>query len=254
VDATVTRAKRSALRWTLVRERAVVLIALVIVVIVSVLAMMRTGDMLMMGRYGALAYAVLLFLMWWTMMMAMMLPSAAPAILTFASINERLTGRGTVAEFTLGYGLVWTLFSLMAAALHLIFETFVPFTGMMAVTSRTAGGILLIAAGLYQVTPLKAACLRHCQAPVFFLARHWRAGRAGALAMGLHHGLYCLGCCWVLMAVLFYGGVMELSWIAGLALYVLAEKLIPAHWPMRHLSGAVLILWGAVVLVRTWIA
>jgi predicted metal-binding membrane protein len=118
----------------------------------------------------------------------------------------------------------------------------------MAVTSRAVGGVLLIAAGIYQLTPLKAACLRKCQTPLFFLARNWRSGRLAAFRMGAHHGIYCLGCCWVLMALLFYGGVMELSWILGLALYVLAEKLLPPGWFVRRLSGAILIVWGIAIL------
>jgi predicted metal-binding membrane protein len=115
---------------------------------------------------------------------------------------------------------------------------------MMAVISTTLGAALLIAAGLYQLSPLKQACLRKCQTPLMFFARNWRKGYGGALHMGLSHGLYCLGCCWVLMGLLFYGGVMELRWIVGLALYVAAEKLIPASTRLSRLMGIMLIGWG----------
>jgi predicted metal-binding membrane protein len=244
MDARVDRSRPSALEAILARERIIVLAALAIIVVVSGLAMIRAGDALMMGGQGSLAYAALIFVMWWTMMMAMMLPSAAPAILTFGAINRRLRGSGSVGEFALGYAAVWTLFSLAATLIHLGFERLVPMTGMMAVTSRGVGAALLIAAGIYQFTPLKAVCLKKCQTPLFFFARNWRSGHLAPLRMGIHHGLYCLGCCWVLMAVLFYGGVMELDWILALALYVLAEKLIPPRWPLRQMSGLILVGWG----------
>jgi len=248
MDAPVGRPRSSPVTLLLLRERLVVLAALAIIIVISGWAMIRTGDTLMMGGQGSLAYAALLFLMWWLMMMAMMLPSAAPSILTFTAINRKLKGGGSTGEFAAGHGAVWTAFSLAAALIHLAFERFVPFTGMMAVTSRGIGAGLLMAAGAYQLTPLKGACLRKCRTPLFFLARNWKSGRLAALWMGIHHGLYCLGCCWALMAVLFYGGVMELNWSAGLALYVLAEKLLPARFPLRNLSGIILIAWGIAVL------
>jgi len=248
MDAPVTRSTSSALQIALARERIIVLTALVIVAAVSAMTMIHTGDALMRGGQGTFVYSLFVFLMWWTMMMAMMLPSAAPAILTFATINRKLRSEGSTGEFALGYAAVWTAFSLAATLLHLGFEKLVPFTGMMAVTSRTLGGVVLIASGVYQLTPLKAACLKKCQIPLFFLARNWQGGRAGALRMGVHHGLYCLGCCWVLMAVLFYGGVMELSWVLGIALYVLAEKLLPSRFRLRNISGVILVAWGIVIL------
>ena len=116
---------------------------------------------------------------------------------------------------------------------------------MMAVVSEVLGGSLLIAAGLYQLSPLKSACLRKCQAPLTFFANNWRKGSLGAFRMGLSHGLFCLGCCWVLMGLLFYGGVMELRWIVGLALYVAAEKLIPVGNRLSRFTGILLIGWGA---------
>ena len=232
-------------------ERRVVLAALVFVTALGLWATFHTGDMLMSPASpapGTIAYAVLLFIMWWTMMLAMMLPSAAPAILTYAALSRKFAQQGAAtappAIFAAGYAAIWTGFSAATVALQMSVEQFVPLTGMMAVISATLGAVLLIAAGLYQLSPLKQACLRKCQTPLMFFAHHWRKGYGGALRMGLSHGLYCLGCCWVLMGLLFYGGVMELRWIVGLALYVAAEKLIPAGARLSRFTGILLIGWG----------
>ena len=146
--------------------------------------------------------------------------------------------------FVAGYAAIWTAFSVAAVVLQMSVYDLVPMNGMMAVTSTTLGAVLLVAAGLYQLSPLKLACLRRCQSPLMFFARNWRKGYGGALRMGLSHGLYCLGCCWVLMGLLFYGGVMELRWIVGLAIYVAAEKLIPASGWLSRLTGIFLVGWG----------
>ncbi len=199
---------------------------------------------------GGIAYAALLFVMWWAMMLAMMLPSAAAAILSCAAISRKIPGQGAwaVPAFAAGYAAIWTGFSIAAVCLQIVTTRLIPLTGMMAVTSAALGGVLLVAAGLYQLTPLKNACLRQCQTPFMFLARNWRNGLAGAFRMGLSHGIYCMGCCWVLMLLLFYGGVMELTWIAGLAVYVASEKLIPARYHVERVAGIVLMLWGGWVL------
>jgi predicted metal-binding membrane protein len=226
-------------------ERWIVLTALALVAAFGLLVTLRLGDMLMMSSSSGLAYALLLFLMWWTMMMAMMLPSAAPAILTYAAVSRKMPYRGApVAVFAAGYGTIWTGFSIFAFALQLLLSEKIATSMMMAVSSAVIGGGLLVAAGLYQMSPLKYACLRKCQAPLMFFARHWQKGYAGAFRMGLSHGLYCVGCCWVLMGLLFYGGVMELRWIVGLALYVAAEKLIPAGSQLSRATGFILVGWG----------
>jgi predicted metal-binding membrane protein len=234
-----------------INERRVVLVALAIVTALGLWATFHTGDALMAidsSAPGTVAYAVLLFIMWWTMMLAMMLPSAAPAILIYGAVSRKSSQNGATAAplalFVAGYAAIWTGFSAVAAALQISVHDLAPMTGMMAVTSTALGAALLIAAGLYQLSPLKQACLRHCQTPLMFLARNWRKGYGGALRMGLSHGLYCLGCCWVLMGLLFYGGVMELRWIVGLALYVAAEKLIPAGTRLSRFMGIFLIGWG----------
>jgi predicted metal-binding membrane protein len=203
-------------------------------------------------------YALLMFFMWWVMMIAMMLPSAAPMILLHARVERSAKARAgevgglapTVA-FTFGYLLVWGLFSAIAAALQWAFERgglLSPMT--MNATSMLFAGVILLFAGAYQVTPIKQACLKHCRGPIQFLSRHWRPGAGGALRMGVHHGTYCLGCCWGLMAILFFGGVMNLYWIVGLALIVLLEKLVPLGPRFGTVIGGLLLIWGASFLVR----
>jgi predicted metal-binding membrane protein len=199
-------------------------------------------------------YAVLMFFMWWIMMMAMMLPSAAPMILLFAMVNRKQREKGApyvpTGIFAAGYVLVWGAFSLVAVGAQWGLERTGLMSSTMASTSAMLGAGLLIGAGIYQLTPLKHACLRHCRSPIFFISHHWRPGDLGALRMGIEHGAFCTGCCWFLMALLFYGGVMNLYWIAGIALFVLLEKTIPAgHW-LGRITGVLLIAWGgALVLV-----
>ncbi len=197
-------------------------------------------------------YAILMFFMWWIMMVAMMLPSAAPMILLFATVNrkQRETGHPCVATgiFTLGYVAAWATFSVVAMALQWGFERTGILSPMLVGNNVIFGGVLLLAAGVYQLTPIKHACLRHCRSPLAFLGAHWRQGARGALHMGFVHGVFCVGCCWFLMGLLFFGGVMNLYWITGLALFVLFEKTVPAgHWA-GYVTGVVLLIWGAKIL------
>jgi predicted metal-binding membrane protein len=194
-----------------------------------------------------------MFLMWAVMMVGLMLPSAAPMILMITMVNRRKQSRGrditSPGVFAAGYLAVWTAFSLAATLLQWLAQRSGALTPMMATTSAVTGGIVLVAAGVYQWTPLKTRCLRHCQSPLHFISTHWRDGAAGALRMGWWHGLYCLGCCWFLMGLLFVGGIMNLVWIAGLTVFVLVEKLWPARW-ISATSGLALVVWGAVVILR----
>ncbi len=215
------------------------------------------GDGVVMSAMRPMAWgagtAVLMFFMWWIMMIAMMLPSAAPMILLFATVNRRGAERGhpfvPTGVFAAGYVAMWGGFSVVAAGLQWGLADSGLLSSMMASTSVVLGGVLLIAAGAWQLTPLKQACLKHCRSPLHFITHRWRAGRAGALRMGIEHGAYCLGCCWFLMGLLFYGGVMNLYWIAGLAAFVALEKTIPAgHWVGR-VTGVVLLAWGAALVV-----
>jgi predicted metal-binding membrane protein len=216
---------------------------------------MGGGQMMAMLPGWTPAYAALIFMMWLVMMAAMMLPSAAPTILLVGALaRQRSTSPGTVpataALFASGYLLVWGGFSIAATALQwglgeagLLSET-------MALGNAIVAGAVLIAAGVYQWTPLKDTCLRHCRSPAEFLVRHWRGGALGALRTGMRHGLFCLGCCWMLMALLFIGGLMNLAWIALITLFVLFEKTMPWGGRMGRLTGALLAVWGAVSLVR----
>jgi predicted metal-binding membrane protein len=199
-------------------------------------------------------YAALVFTMWWVMMMAMMVPSATPMILLFTTIKCKQGASVSPSLetwiFLSGYLLIWAGFSLVAALAQWGLERVGLLSTAMASTSTVLGGVVLIAAGLYQFTPIKSACLRYCQSPVLFLSQHWRPGAAGALRMGLRHGGYCVGCCWFLMALLFVSGVMNLVWIAGIALYVAFEKLLPLGRQLSRATGAALVVWGTVVLAR----
>ena len=199
-------------------------------------------------------YAALMFTMWWAMMMAMMVPSAAPMVLLFTAIKRKQAPPVSPSVeawiFLGGYLLIWAGFSLVASLAQWRLERAGLLSMAMASTSAVFGGVILLAAGLYQFTPVKNACLRYCQSPVLFLSRYWRPGAGGALRMGLRHGSYCLGCCWFLMALLFVSGVMNLVWIAGIALYVACEKLLPLGRGLSRAAGVALIVSGAIVLAH----
>ena len=196
--------------------------------------------------------AVLMFFMWWIMMVAMMLPSAAPMILLFAAVNRKQRNAGSpytpTGIFAFGYLAVWGFFSLLATAVQWGLERTELLSSTMVGTSVVLGALLLISAGVWQLTPLKYACLKHCRSPLHFLSHHWRKGRLGAFRMGVEHGAFCLGCCWFLMALLFYGGVMNLYWIVGLALFVLLEKVLPGGHRLGGVAGVGLIAWGGLLL------
>ena len=195
------------------------------------------------------------FAMWAVMMIAMMTPSVAPMILTYArvgrqSVSERKPFAAT-AWFVGGYLLPWMGFSLAATAAQWALERANLLTPMMASASPVFSGIVLVVAGLYQWTPLKEACLTCCQAPLTFVIRHgFRDDLAGALTLGLRHGTYCLGCCWALMALLFVGGVMNLFWIAALAILVLMEKVIASGRIIGRLGGLAFIAAGVWMLIQ----
>jgi predicted metal-binding membrane protein len=186
-------------------------------------------------------------------MIAMMLPSATPVILLSAAINRRSRADqapyGSAAAFTMGYLLAWAFFSLLAVAVQWWLESQGWLTPMMVSASDLLAGGVLMVAGAWQFSPWKSACLAHCRSPVQFLTGHRRPGKTGAIRMGMHHGLFCLGCCWFLMALLFVGGVMNLYWIIALAIYVAAEKLLPGGQNTARVTGAVLMLWGLWLLV-----
>lgn len=191
--------------------------------------------------------AALMFAMWSVMMVGMMLPSAAPAILLYTAMVRRNRERGSVLPaawtFAAGYLAVWTGFSGVATALQLALER-AALLAPMAAASRPLAAGLLVVAGLYQWLPLKEACLRHCRNPMEFMLTNWRGGKAGPFRMGAEHGFYCLGCCWALMLLLFVAGVMNLLWVALIAVYVLLEKLVPGGRWLSRVAGAAMMLAG----------
>jgi predicted metal-binding membrane protein len=247
------------LEQTLRRDRTVVIAGLMAVAatawiyILSGAGMQFSSGMMAMNTVWSPEYFLLMLVMWWVMMVAMMLPAAAPMILLFATVNRKNRERGHAAVptgvFAASYVVTWGVFSLLATLLQWGLEEASLLSPMMESASIPFGAALLIAAGVYQMTPLKYACLRHCRSPLHFLAGKWRSGNWGAIRMGLGHGTFCLGCCWVLMGLLFYGGVMNLAWIAGLTLYVLVEKIAPYGHFISRFGGLLLIGWGGALLL-----
>ena len=194
----------------------------------------------------------LMFLMWAVMMVGMMVPTAFPMILMFATINrsrrEADAPYVSTGLFLSSYLLVWTLFAAAATLANWALHANELLTTMMGRSaSNYLGAGLLIAAGLFQWSPLKTVCLSHCRSPMSFLMGDWRDGSWGAFSMGFRHGSYCLGCCWVLMGLLFVLGIMNLLWIAFLAGFVLLEKAAPGGRIISGVSGLRLIVWGAVL-------
>jgi len=217
------------------------------------MAAMPMAEMMQVRPWTPTDFALMLA-MWVVMMVGMMVPTAVPMTLVYAAIARKAAREGTpiapTAAFVSGYVVMWSLFSVAATLAQWALERAALLSPMLVATSPALGGGLLIAAGLYQWTPFKEACLRHCRAPAQFIAEHWRTGVLGAGRMGLEHGAYCLGCCWILMALLFVGGVMNLLWIALITLFVLLEKILPLGIPGGRLAGAALIAAGAGVMIQ----
>ncbi len=234
--------------------------------LVLLTARMAAGDMSLMGigttTMGAvmnmqpqpwnLAAFMLMLVMWWVMMIGMMVPSAAPMILIFARVQrKKLPDENPglrIALFTLGYLLLWLTFSLVATLLQWGLGSVALLSPMMVSSSKYLGTAFFFAAGIYQLTPLKQACLAHCSSPISFLSSHWRRGDLGAFRMGLAHGAYCVGCCWFLMGLLFFGGVMNLLWIAAIAIFVLLEKILPAARLFSRVSGIGMLCFSVFLL------
>ena len=248
------------------RDRMMIVVALVVLSGISWLylvdlAASMDGDM--DGRMGS-AVGVslatwsasqfgLMFVMWWVMMVGMMVPSAAPMILMFATINRRRRERDEpfvpTAVFGVGYLLAWGVFSGAATTAQWGLEEAALLSPMMVSTSPVLGGVLFIAAGVYQWTPLKYACLRNCRSPLGFIMTRWRDGPLGSLRMGVEHGAYCLGCCWSIMALLFVGGVMNVLWVAAIAAFVFVEKLFPAGELVARVAGVLMMVAGGYLVL-----
>jgi predicted metal-binding membrane protein len=193
-----------------------------------------------------------LFVMWAVMMVAMMLPSTLPFVFTFSAeqVRRQQTQMPAVpaAFFVAGYLIVWTLFSGICAILQQFLHAHALLSSTMSATSSVFSGAILIAAGAYQWTPMKNACLRHCRSPLTFLLSDWREGKAGAFRMGAGHGLFCIGCCWMLMMLPFAAGVMNLPWMAGITVLLLLEKAAPGGELTSRICGALFVLLGASVI------
>jgi predicted metal-binding membrane protein len=241
------------------RDRIIVLSGLAAITALSwVYVLSLTSDMRNMEMGAEMAMPqmqawgvpdfVLTFGMWAVMMVAMMTPSAAPMILMFAGVNRRRwEQQGSyvpTSVFLVGYLVVWAAFSVLATAAQWGLHAVSLLSPMMALTSPVFGGVLLVAAGIYQWTPLKHACLSKCRSPLGFVLNEWREGSWGALLMGLKHGGYCTGCCWSLMVLLLVAGVMNLLWVAAIAGFVLLEKVAPGGDRLGRVAGVVLVGWG----------
>lgn len=265
------RVVSQTVEWIARRERAVVLLGLTMVVALAWAYLlagarmdrtdmdgMKMSTMSGDGHAGEVwsGRALVVFAMWSVMMMAMMLPSAAPAILLFAALMRSRASAPTISSagtFGLGYVLVWTAFSVGATMAHWKLEQMALVSPAMRITNGLLAGLLLLAAGVYQLTPVKDACLRHCRSPIQFFTRYWRPGHAGALRLGLFHGGYCVGCCWALMGLLFVGGVMNLLWVAAVAGFILVEKTAFLGTRFgRAASGIGLMVAGTIALAATW--
>ncbi|HXJ79108.1 MAG TPA: DUF2182 domain-containing protein [Candidatus Methylomirabilis sp.] len=206
-------------------------------------------------HHGEASQLGALFLMWAVMMMAMMLPSALPMVTMYGRLHQgRWPDRSAALPvwlFVLGYVLAWTVFSGAASILQLWLERVALVTPPMGILeSHAAAGIVLVLAGTFQLSPLKNACLTQCRTPLSFLMTAWREGRAGAVTMGLHHGLFCIGCCWALMALLFVAGVMNLLWMGAITVYMALEKIAPGGKAIARWGGVALVVAGLLLLYR----
>jgi predicted metal-binding membrane protein len=269
----------SALEAALRHDRAVVLAALAVVTALAWAYLVWLANAMWMGGMDMTGFRMIpvgqgwmmpvtapwrliefgaVFAMWVVMMIGMMTPSVAPIVLIYVRIGRQAAGKtpsvAASAWFVLGYLLAWTAFALAATSAQWTLERAALLTPMMESASTMLGAMVLIVAGLYQWTPLKDACLSHCQTPLGFFIRFGFRGEAnGALALGFRHGLYCVGCCWAVMALLFVAGVMNLFWIAVLSALVLAEKVVPSGRLLSRLAGLVFIADGFWLLIQDFL-
>jgi predicted metal-binding membrane protein len=244
------------LQEALRRDRLLVAAGLVGVTALAWFYIIHTGRT--MSSHGPMAMPMagdsdvpglgMLLPMWIVMMTAMMIPSASPTILLFASVARTRRARGaptaSTAVFTLGYLIIWAFYATIAAVLQWELHRLALLSPAMVTARPWLGGGLLVAAGLYQWLPFKDSCLSHCRSPLQFFSSSWREGSGGALLMGMRHGTYCVGCCALVMTLLFVAGVMNLLWVAALAIFVLAEKLFPTGRAMGRVTGMLMIAWG----------
>jgi predicted metal-binding membrane protein len=193
-------------------------------------------------------YFWMMFWMWAVMMVGMMVPSVAPMVLIYAGVARKAAREGrpmaSAHGFVAGYLVVWIGFSLLATIAQWQLDRFALLSPLLVSKSPLLGAAILLLAGTYQQLPVKHRCLTHCRGPIQFMAEHWKSGAAGAFRMGLEHGVFCLGCCWVLMLLLFVGGVMNLLWVAAITLFVLLEKVMPFGEAGGRMAGLLMIAAG----------
>jgi predicted metal-binding membrane protein len=268
--------RASVLEAVLRRDRAIIVAALVIITALAWADLVWLADDMWMGGMDMTGFRMIpagqslmmparapwapvefayVFVMWVVMMIGMMTPSVAPMILMYARVGRQAAIEGkpfaAITWFVGGYLAAWTAFALAATSAQWGLDRAALLTPMMESASNILGGIVLIIAGLYQWTPLKETCLAQCQSPFTFILRHggFRRDPMGAFVLGVRHGLYCIGCCWALMVLLFVGGVMNLLWIAALAILVLLEKVTPAGRTIARVVGVLFVLWGGWLLL-----
>lgn len=247
------------------RDRALVTTALVALTGVSWLYVLQMGraplSPVLANRYGLELVLSCCgvdlwttFLMWVVMMVAMMVPSASPMVLTFAAMKRKRAEQGApylpTAAFLLGYVVAWTAFSALAATAQWALFRASLLNPRTQTVGPWAASLLLALAGVFQITSAKQACLMHCRSPIGFFVGYWREGLWGALQMGLRHGTFCIGCCWLLMALLFVAGVMNLLWVAVIAGYVLVEKVLPWGYVTSRLGAAACFVAALAIALR----
>jgi predicted metal-binding membrane protein len=252
---------RTPLEVLLRRDRLIVTVGLVLAAGVAWLYLfvltrgMSEVDMAMPQVHAwELVDVLLVFVMWAVMMVAMMLPTAAPLILMFSAVYRRRSEQHrpvvSTGVFVFGYLSVWCAYAGLATLAQWGLHTAALLSATIARTSPRLGGLLLMAAGAFQWTPLKRVCLARCRSPLSFLMTEWREGTAGTLGMGLSYGASCVGCCWVLMVLLFVAGVMNLAWVAAIATFVLIEKVLPHGERISRIGGVGLLVAGLFMLLR----
>lgn len=248
----------TAIESVLRRDRTIVVVSLGVITLLAWGYTLQLAHGMNMGAASPLWSWMefpLMFIMWTVMMVGMMTPSAAPMILLYARVGRQAALQeaplAATGFFAGGYLLAWTVFSLAATLAQWGLQQVLLLTPMLASASGIFSGLMLLAAGVFQWTPAKQACLKHCQAPLAFIQRHggFRREPMGSLRLGMRHGMYCTGCCWALMALLFVGGVMNVLWIAALSIFVLAEKAAPAGKWIPRLAGSLLVGWGSWLIV-----
>lgn len=243
----------SAESWSIRSDRAVFVAGAVVITGLAWFYMFRAASGMNMSAAGRMHshafHFTATFLMWTVMMIAMMLPAALPFVFAFGFEHRSRRARGLpyvpASIFLAGYFAIWTAFSALAALVQWLLHRGALLSPMMTATSSVFAGGILVAAGVYQWTPYKDACLRHCRSPLTFLLSDWREGRLGAFRMGIDHGLFCLGCCWLLMALPFATGVMNLAWMAAITVFILIEKAAPGGQWFGRIGGATLVGAGA---------